>query len=157
MTDTCAWRNNAEVLKRFLTPTQKLVTLAITLELTLNVGFKGCGCTEFVHHHGVINHQINSCQWVDFLRVAAEGFHGFAHCSQVNNSRNACEILHQNAGRAESDFFICFTAIIQPVFDGFDIVCRNGAVIFKTQQVFQQYFESKRKFVDITDLLGYGL
>ena len=137
MTDACARRNNAEVVKRFLAPLKECVPLKITFIFAVHVHLECTRVTEFINHDRVVDDQINRVQRVNLLGVATKGHDTIAHRCKVNHGRNACEILHQNTGRAVGDLARVFTAIDGPVGERFDIVYRHGEpAVFKPQHVF---------------------
>jgi hypothetical protein len=84
-----------------------------------------------IHHHGMVNDQINGGLWVNFLWVLAQIFHGIAHGGQINHRRNTCEILHQNARRTIRDFFFII-AFLKPLTKGFDVFGHNRTAVFET-------------------------
>ena len=61
---------------------------------------EGAGAAEFVHLHGMIDHQLGGKQRIDFLRIAAEFAHGVAHGGQIDDGGHAGEILQAARARA---------------------------------------------------------
>ena len=71
MHDSGGRRDDAEVLKRLLSPFQEFIALAIALEFLLHVVEEGGGGAVIVDLHGVVDDQIDRNQRIDFLRIAA--------------------------------------------------------------------------------------
>src|SRR6476661_10190431 len=103
MHDADSRRNELESLESLLTPLEKLVTLAITLELHVQVEFQRAGRTEKIDLHRVIDNQINRHERLDDLRVASEPLHSAAHRRQIDDQRNSGEVLQDNARNDEWD------------------------------------------------------
>jgi hypothetical protein len=56
--DSGVRRHDFEVLERVLAPAQEGIALAVALELEFGVGLEGAGSAEFIHLHGVVDHQL---------------------------------------------------------------------------------------------------
>ena len=104
MTDAGAGRNDAEILERLLAPLQEAVALAVALVFELDVPGKGSRRAEFIDDDRVVDDEVDGHQRVDLFRIAAERDHRVAHRGEVDDGRNAGEVLHQHAGRAIGDF-----------------------------------------------------
>ena len=72
MADAGVRRNDFEILKTFLAPAQEGVALDIALHFEFGVEGEGAGGAEFVHLHGMIDHEFGGKQRIDFLGIAAE-------------------------------------------------------------------------------------
>src|SRR4029453_15896472 len=72
MHDADSRRNELESLESLLTPLKKLVTLAIALELHVQIEFKRARRTKEIDLHRVIDNQIDRHERLDDLRVASE-------------------------------------------------------------------------------------
>ena len=120
--DAGAGRHNAEVVKRVLAPFQEDITLHVPLIFAVDVGLERAGGAEFVDHHRVVDDQINRCQRVDGLGLAAQPLDAVAHRRQIDHGRNAGEVLHQHAGGAVGDLDRVLAAHLSPVGEGFDVV-----------------------------------
>ena len=140
MTNPGSGGNDAEIVKRILTPFQKGITLHIAFIFAIYVHLEGAGIAKFVNHHRMVDDQINWVQRVNFFCIAAQSHQSIAHRSQIYNGRNAGEILHQNAGRAIGDFARVLATIRAPYRKGFDILERYGFAILEAQHVFQHNF-----------------
>ena len=66
-----------------------------------------------VHHDRMVNDQIDLGQRVDLIGIAAQLCHGRPHGGQIDDRRNAGEVLHQHACRAEGHFTVRF-AVFKP-------------------------------------------
>ena len=90
----------------------------------------------------MVDDEIDGRQRIDLLRIAAERPHGIAHGGEIDDGRNAGEILHQHAGRAKGDFAFLLAAVPShstPV----DVVAGHGAAILVTKEIFEQHLERK--------------
>jgi len=88
----------------------------------------------------VVDDEVDVGKRVDFLRVATERHHCIAHCSKVNDSGNAREVLHQHACGAESDFAVALL-VLKPLAHCLDVIRLDAAAIFKAQQILEQYLQ----------------
>ena len=95
--DAGVWRHDLEVRERRLPPAQERVALLISLELDLRVLAERIGRAEEIDLHGVIDHQLRGKQRIDLLGVSAHGLHGVAHRGEVDDARDAGEVLEQDA------------------------------------------------------------
>ena len=152
MANACARRHHAEILECLLAPAQERITLAVAVEFNLDILLKGTLAAEGIDHHRVINHKIDSRQRIDFLRIAAQRLHRFAHRRQIDHGGNAGEILHQHACGAVCHFVFCFTLVGEPCLTGLHVIGRDRYAIFKTQQVFQQHLHRERQPRHITNM-----
>ncbi len=101
--DAHAGRDGGEVAEGRLAPLEEGVALAVAGELQGSVEVVGVGVAEFVDLDGVVDDQLGGLERVDLLRVAAEGLHGVAHGSEIDDGGDAGEVLHEDAGGHESD------------------------------------------------------
>src|SRR4029450_4312143 len=69
--DADSRRNELESLESLLTPLKKLVTLAIALELHVQIEFQRARRTEEIDLHRVIDNQIDRNERLNDLRVAS--------------------------------------------------------------------------------------
>ena len=70
----------------------------------------------------MVDDEIDGRQRIDLLRIAAELRHGVAHGGEIDDGRNAGEVLHQHARRAEGDLAFGLAAIVEPVGDVRDVL-----------------------------------
>ena len=96
-------RHGLEVRERALAPAQEGVALAVAGELELGVARDREPRREVVHLHRVVDHELDRDQRIDLLRVAAEFGHRGAHGGQVDDRRDAGEVLQEDPGRGEVD------------------------------------------------------
>ena len=89
--------------KRLLAPAEEGVALAVPLELELDVPREGAARAEVVDLHRVVDHELDRDQRVDLLRVAAEVGHRVPHRGEVDDGRDAGEVLEQDARGREGD------------------------------------------------------
>ncbi len=140
MADAGARRDNTEVVEGGLAPAQELVTLAIALELHLNVLIESARRAELVDHHRVIDDQIDRRERIDLIRVAAHLGHRVAHCRQIDDGRDAREILQQHPGRTIGDLRAA-RAFGEPAGQRPNVLRRDRSVIFGAQQVLHQHLQ----------------
>ena len=91
--DAGPWRHHAQVAERGLGPAQQLIALAVSLVLALHVEGEGAGRAEAVDLHRVIDDQVCRDERVHRRRIAAEVRHRVAHDREVDDGRDAGEIL----------------------------------------------------------------
>ena len=103
MADAGAGRHDAEIAERLLAPFQEVVALAVALVFELDIAGEGHRRAELVDDDRMVDDEVDRHQRIDLLRIAAERGHGVAHRRQVDDRRNAGEVLHQHAGRAIGD------------------------------------------------------
>ena len=149
MANTRARRYHAKIIEGLLPPTQKGIALAIALKLSLHVVTKGAVAAKVVHHHRVVNDQVNWREGIDFFRVTAQVHHRIPHRSEVNYSGHTGKVLHQHSRRSVGNFFIG-TLGRQPGRDRLHIVRFDGAIVFVAQQIFEQDFKAKRESSHVT-------
>ncbi|MCY1241582.1 hypothetical protein D9M72_544900 [compost metagenome] len=104
----------------------------------------------------MVDDEIDRNQRVDLFRVAAEVLQAVAHSCQIDNGRNAGEVLHEYACRAIGDFRACRAAIIQPLGNGFDVRLLDRAVIFEAEQVLEQNLHGERELGDAFEAVFFG-
>ena len=103
MNDPGRWRDDAEVTERCLTPSQKCVALSVSAVLQLRIILQRLRLTEVIHHDRVIDNQIRGRKRVDPVRISLQAGHGFTHRREIHHRRHTGEVLHQHAGRRESN------------------------------------------------------
>ena len=118
--DAGAGRHDAEIAERLLAPFQELVALLVALIFELDIAVEGHRRAELVDDDGVVDDEVDRHQRIDLLRVAAERCHGVAHRGEVDDRRNAGEILHQDAGRPVGDLDAGAALVGQPADDRLD-------------------------------------
>src|SRR4029077_8161051 len=106
MHDADSRRNELESFKSLLTPFKKLITLAIALELHVQIEFQRAWRTKKIDLHRVIDNQIDRHERFDDLRVASEPLHSAAHRREVDNQRDSGEVLQNNARNDERNLLV---------------------------------------------------
>ena len=101
--DPRARRDDLEVVEGALPPAQECVALAVALELELGVAEDREPVRELVDLHRVVDHELDREQRVDLPRVAAEIVHRVPHRGEVDDRRDAGEVLQQHASGRERD------------------------------------------------------
>ena len=76
----------------------------MVFDVEIHVQSIGVGAAD-VHLNGMVDDQINRDLRIDFFRIPPHFHHGVPEGCQINNSRYACEILKNDTGRAEWNFF----------------------------------------------------
>ena len=114
-------RHDLEVAEALLAPAEEGVALAVALELELDVAREGAARAEDVDLHRVVDHELDRDQRVDLLRVAAEVGHRVPHRREVDDGRDAGEVLEQDARRREGDLAARLVRR-HPPRDRFDVV-----------------------------------
>jgi hypothetical protein len=96
-------RDDLEVVERGLAPAQERVALAVALELELGVAEDRARGRVLVDLHGVVDDELRRQERVDPRRISAEVLHRVPHRGEVDNRRDAGEVLEQHARGAEGD------------------------------------------------------
>ena len=156
MADPCSRRNDAEIVKGALTPFQEGVAFQIAFIFPVHVQLKGPRIAEIVDHHAMVDHQIHRAKRVDLFRIPAKRDNPVPHRCQIDNRRNAGEVLHQNPRRAVGDFSWVLPACVAPFSKGADIFGCDGLAVFVAQHVFQNDFQDRWKAREITKACRLG-
>ena len=114
------------------------------MELQVGVGAESEFGAEVVHLHRMIDDQLGGQQWIDLLGIAAHLHHGVAHGGQIDDGRNAGEILQQHPRRHEGDFRVN-VRFQGPVRQRLDVLLANGDAILGAEQILQQNLERERQ------------
>ena len=126
MADAGAGRHDAEILERLLAPFQEPVALAVAGIFEIHILLQRLVGAELVDNHRMVDDQVDRHQRIDLLRIAAQRLHRIAHGGKIHHRRNAGEILHQYAGRAEGDFLARLALVLQPGGEGLDVFLGDG-------------------------------
>src|SRR5262249_40537836 len=81
--------NEPEIVERLLRPLEELITFEVLLVLFLDVLLERGITAGEVDLDGMVDHEVDWNQGIDFFRIASQGFHGVAHRSEINDRRNA--------------------------------------------------------------------
>ena len=136
--------HDGEVVERGLAPAQELVALAVALVLQRAVEGERVGPAEVVGDDGVVDDQLGGRQRVDLLRVAAEVGHRLAHGGQVDDARDAGEVLHQHPRRRELDLGVRLGRRV-PVGQRPHVVGGDVGAVLGAQQVLEQHLQRVRE------------
>src|ERR1700730_185435 len=153
MADARVGRDDSEVLQTLLSPPEEGVALDVALHFELGIEGEGIGCAEFVHLHGMVDHQFSREQRIDSGRIAAEFSNGIAHRGEIHHSRNARENLEQDASGHKGDLLLRGPrgARWVPAGQNADIVSVNEVVVLMPEKVFEQDFQRKWKTRDVVE------
>ena len=146
--DAHARRHGGEVAEGRLAPLEECVALAVALELEQRVGVVGRGRAVLVHLHGVVDDEFGGREGIDALGIAAEGLDGVAHGGQIDDRRDAGEVLHEHAGRHEGDL-AAGLGLGVPVGEELDVGGGDVDAVFAAQQVFEQDFEAEGQAAEV--------
>ena len=153
MADAGARGHGIEIVERLRAPLEKVIPLHIAVVFDLDVFFEGLGMAEFVHHHRVVDHQIDRHQRIDLGGVAAQLGDGITHRGKVDHAGHASKILQQHAGRAILDFVRRFAGVLLPVDHGLNVGGGDSeAAILEAEQIFQQHLHAEGQAADVAQL-----
>ncbi len=130
-------RNDFEILKRGLSPSEKRVALDVALKLQLSVQPESVDAAKIVDLHGMIDDQLGREQRIDSLRAPAHALHCFSHGGQVHNRRDAGEVLQQHTRGHEGNLF--FRSPGPPACQRADVLGMDKTAILAAQQILQKY------------------
>ena len=148
MADARVRWNDAEIIERLLSPTEKSVAFNVALELDLGILMKCLRRAEVVHLDGVVDDKIAWRKGIDLFRIAAQPLHRRPHGGEIDYRRHAGKILREHSCRHKSDLFFLFGFGL-PVGQRRDIVLVHMVAVFASQQVLQQYLERDRQTMEI--------
>ena len=150
--DADARRHEPESFERLLTPFQKLVTLAIALELHVHVQLQRFRGAEEIDLHGMIDHQIDRHERLDDFRIAAEPLHRAAHRREIDHQRHAGEILENDPRDDERNLFIRRRLRV-PFRQRFDIFAPDFFAVAISQHRFEHDANADRQPRNLADPL----
>ncbi len=145
--DAGAGRDDLEVVERALPPAQELVALAVALVLDLDVALERLGGAEDVGDDGVVDDHLGGRERVDLRRVTAEVGHRLTHRGQVDDARDAGEVLHDHARRRELDLLARVRVGVPPG-DRQDVVGGDVGAVLGAEQVLEQHLQREGKRLD---------
>ncbi len=149
------WGHNLEICEGARPPAQELIALLVALVLQIGVDLKRTRIAEAVHHHRMVDNEIDGNERVDFGGVAVKPLHGVAHRGEVHHRRHACEILHQNPRGPESDLArrrLCH----EPQRHGANVAVGHSAPVLEPEEIFQQDFQGEWQGGDAGQAVGFG-
>ena len=144
MDDAGVRRHHAEIAEGVLPPAQKRIALAVAGELELGIQLKCVAPAEIVHLHGMVDDELDRLQRIDPIGVAAESNHSVAHRRQIDDARNAGEILKQHARGREGNFLLQLCARL-PRGQRLDVFRMHEARVLVPEQILQQDFQRVRQ------------
>ena len=144
MDDARVGRYGAEAVERDLAPLQERIAFAVAIELERRVLFERFGGAELIDLDRVIDHEFDRLQRIDLLRIAAHIGHRIAHRGEIDDARDAREILQEHAARTIRDLFRALAAGL-PLGQPLDVFFRNAAAVFETNEVLEQDLEAERQ------------
>ncbi len=150
--DAGVGRHHREPRERLLAPAQERVALGVALELARGVDRERAGAAERVDLDRVVDHKLGRNERVDLRRVAAERRDRVAHRRQIDDHRNAGEVLHQHPRRCERDLPARVGARL-PASDRLDVRGGHRAVALGAQKVLEQDLQRERQPRDVEALL----
>ena len=103
MADPHARRHDAKALECLLSPVEQRVAFAVATVLPLQIRGIGIGAAKAIDLHRVIDDQIDRDEGIDSLRIAARSGDRASQGREVDDCRNAGEVLHQHSCRHECD------------------------------------------------------
>jgi hypothetical protein len=155
--DTGVGWDDLELVERALAPPQEPVALHVALELELGVAAEGVGRAVDVGHHGVVDDQLGGNQRVDLRSLPAEPFDGVAHGGEVDDGRDAREVLHEDARGSERDLALLAGPAL-PAGEGFDVRGRHRHSVLVAEEVLEEDLERERQLpaelAEPVDLVG---
>ncbi len=101
----------------------------------------------------MIDYEFGRRERVDRRCIAAEFDDRIAHRGEIDNCGHPGEVLQDHAGGGECNLLVGLGLRI-PVGKRIDISGADVAAAGMAQQIFQQYFERERQFVDVSALDG---
>jgi hypothetical protein len=148
--DPGAGRHDLELVEGGLAPAQELVALDVALVLEFDVALERIRRAEQVGDHGVVDDELGRSERVDLRCVAAQLGHRLAHRREVDDRRNAGEVLHDDARRGELDLGVRFGLGV-PGGERLDLFPGDHRPVLAAEQVLQQHLEAERQPVGALD------
>ncbi len=148
MADAGVRRHGLEVREGALTPAEEGVALAVAAELEGGVPLDREPRREVVDLHGVVDHELDRDQRVDLLRVAAEIGHRRSHRGEIDDRRDAGEVLQEDARGVVADLVRRLGGGI-PAGDRLDVTRGDGDAVLAPQDVLEQDAQGVREPRDV--------
>ena len=150
MANASAGRDSLEIIKALAAPFQEVIAFAVAVIFDFHILLCCLGMAKLINHYRVVDDQMHGNQRIDFCRITAQFCHRIAHRGKINDARNACEILQQNARWTILNFLGGF-GIGLPIDNRLRIGhIHRKAAIFETQHIFEEHFHRKRQARYIT-------
>ncbi len=148
MDDARPGRHHAQPGERSLRPAEELVALAVPLVLAGHVEGERVGRPEAIDLDRMVDHEVGRDQRVDPAGVAAEGRHRVPHRGQVDDGRDAREVLEDHARGQERDLRVAAGAR-PPAREAPDVGVGDDAAPGVAQQVLQEDLDRDRGAVQV--------
>ena len=145
--DAHARRHDAEVLEGALRPAQQRVALGVALELAVDVALVGAVRAERVDLHRVVDDEVDGDERVDAAGIAAPAGNRVAHRGQVDDGRDAGQVLHDHARRHEREVRV--RGRLGPRRQGVDVRLGDVLAVDAAQQVLEQHAHRVRERVRV--------
>ncbi len=117
-------------------PFEEFVAFAVACEFVFEVELKCGGGACGVHLHGVVHDEVHGHEWLDEFGVAVEFLDGGAHGGEVHKEGHSGEVLEDDAGNDEGDFFGAF-GIRLPGGEGAHVVFGDALAVAVAQDGFE--------------------
>ena len=103
----------------------------------------------------MVGHELDGDEGVDLLCVTTELHDGVAHRREIDDGRDAGEVLHQHTLGAEGDLtgfvsrgLAVGAGVPGPIGQGADVIRRDFAAVFVAQEVLEKDLDRERQFGD---------
>ena len=146
-------RHGLEALERRLAPAQERVALAVALVLLLGVDPERLRRAEGVDLDGVVDHQLDRHERVDRRRVAAHLGHRVAQRGEVDDARDAGEVLQDHARGREGDL-LRRLGLRVPRRERLDVLAADADAVLVAQQVLEQHLQREGQPRDVVGRLA---
>ena len=111
---------------------------------------------ELVDDDRVVDHEVGGRERVDLLGVAAHRGERLAHRREVDDGRDAREVLQEDARGPERDLAVRRLPHVA-VRERLDVFLRDGAAVLVAEKVLEEDPERERELLDLGELLLEGL
>ena len=154
MADAGARRHDLEIVERLAAPFEELVALAVALDIRARRSSRTrCGVpnsstitlwsmTRWTGTSGLI-----------FCGSPPSCAHRVAHRGEVDDRRNAGEILHQHARRAVLDLAVD-PPLLEPVGHRLEVVAGDRLAVLEAQQIFEQHLHREGQARNVAERLA---
>jgi hypothetical protein len=139
-----------------LSPAEERVALFVTLKFHEGVYVEGGSGAEFVDLDRVVDYEFDWLERIDEGGIASELLHGVAHGGEIDDARDAGEILEEDAAGGEGDFFF-WLGIFIPGREGTDVFFFYVAAVFGAEEILEQDAKRVREMFGRDALLVEGV
>jgi hypothetical protein len=137
-------RDDAEAVEGRRAPAEERVALLVALELELRVPRECADAAERVDLDRVVDDELDGLERVDALRVAAHPLHRVAHRREVDDRRDAGEVLEEDARGRELDLARGLGARV-PLGERLDVGARDRLAVLGAEEVLEEDLVRVRK------------